>query len=82
MWAPLGVNPHPSLLAQHPERVNDVNEGGDLALLTIAIRLIVDEETRECSPGFVRLLISCGANVNQRTRPEFGGPTPLTPATE
>ena len=48
-----------------------------MALLTIAIRLIVDPETRECSPEFVRLLISAGANVNQRTRPEFGGPTPL-----
>ena len=50
-------------LAQHPERVNDVSVSGDLALLTIAIRLIVDPETRECSPEFVRLLISCGANV-------------------
>ena len=48
-----------------------------MALLTIAIRLIVDPETRECSPDFVRLLISSGANVNRRTRPEFGGPTPL-----
>ena len=64
-------------LAQHPERVNDVSVSGDLALLTIAIRLIVDPETRECSPDFVRLLISSGANVNRRTRPEFGGPTPL-----
>ena len=59
-------------LVQHPERVNDVSVSGDLALLTIAIRLIVDPETRECSPDFVRLLISSGANVNRRTRPEFG----------
>jgi len=51
-------------LAQHPEHVNDVEEpDGHLAMLTVAIRLVVDPETRPRSLELVRLLISCGANV-------------------
>ena len=48
-----------------------------MAMLTVAIRLVVDPETRGRALEFVRLLISYGANVNQRTRPEMEGPTAL-----
>ena len=58
-------------LAQHPERVNDVEEPeGHLAMLTVAIRLVVDPETRPRSLELVRLLISCGANVNDVDAPD------------
>ena len=56
-------------LAQHPERVNDVEEPeGHLAMLTVAIRLVVDPETRGRALEFVRLLISCGANQGPAIR--------------
>ena len=64
-----------AFLAQHPERVDDVNDG-DRTLLQLA-SLPIGEERERRSLELVQLLVTAGANVDRRHNPEHEGPTEL-----
>ena len=64
-----------AFLAQHPERVDDVNDG-DRTLLQLA-SLPIGEERERRSLELVQLLVTAGANVDRRLNPEHEGPTEL-----
>ena len=64
-----------AFLAQHPERVDDVNNE-DRTMLQLA-SLPLGEERERRSLELVQLLVAAGANVDRRHNPEHEGPTEL-----
>ena len=64
-----------AFLAQHPERVDDVDDE-DKTMLQLAA-LPMGEQSEGRSLELVQLLLTAGANVDRRLNPEREGPTEL-----